>query len=627
MKKNTLPGIFQYEKKLLFIIAILSFACMAPALLNGFTYWDDHLYVSENPEIRNLSSIPGYFTSYLMGNYHPFVPLTHTLEYLVFGLNSWVYILNNILLHVLNAVLVFFLVRRYSQAVFPAFFAALAFGIHPLHVESVVWISERKDVLYTAFLLAGLIQWEKYRDSGEKRNAALSLLFFILSCFSKGQSVVFPVLLILAEWWRFKDFRQIRWLDKLPFFAIAIGFGIIAIYAQGSEGAVKTQNTFKLPDNILAAAWGYIFYLRKMILPWPLSAFYPYPELDKPYPGYFWSMPPLVIAVLFLGWKFRKQAPEWLWALAFYSTAIFLVLQLLPVGRAITADRYFYIPSIGLFMAAGITLQKWAERNSWKSVLNVVILLSLAWVSISAYRATRWKDTETLFKDVLKSFPDESIALNNIATMHAMRKEFEAALTYYERAVKNNPHHIEGVYNIGVLHDETARYQLSAQWFLRVFLMDSAYKDVRQKLALAHNKWGNQLRAENKPNESYTQFLTALRYNPVFAEAWSNLGNQLFYRQAYDSAEICFRKSIELKPDFAEAWSNMGSMYAVTQRLDSAISCFQASTRINPEYAAGFYNEGYAWMVKGNREKALALFRRSADLGHAPAKQQIDNMQ
>jgi len=595
---------------------------MAPALLNGFTYWDDHMYVSENPDIRSLSSIPGYFTSYLMGNYHPLVPLMHTVEYAIFGLLPWMYILINILLHVLNAVLVFHLIRRYTQAVFPAFFAALAFGIHPLHVESVVWISERKDVLYTAFLLAGLIQWEIYRDQGKKLHAALSMLFFLLSCFSKGQAVVFPVLLLLAEWWRYKDIKQIKWLDKIPFFIVAIAFGIVALYAQGSEGAVKTQNTFKLPDNILAASWGYIFYLRKMLLPWPLSAFYPYPELDKPYPAYFWIMPPMVVVAL--AWKFRTKASEWFWALSFFTVSIFLVLQLLPVGRAISADRYFYIPSIGLFMAAGITLQRFAAQKSWKPVLQITTLLAISWFSISAYRATRWKDTETLFKDVLKSFPEESIALNNIATMHAMRKEYDAALQYYERAVQKNPHHIEGVYNIGVLHDETARYQKSAQWFLRVFMMDSAYKDVRQKLALAHNKWGNQLRADNKPNEAYEQFLTALRYHPTFAEAWSNLGNQLFYRQAYDSAEICFRKSIELKPDFAEAWSNMGSMYAVTQRLDSAISCFQASTRINPEYAAGYFNEGYAWMVKGQQDKAIALFKKSADLGHLPAQKQLE---
>jgi len=612
--------------QLYWILAIVTFVTMSPALLNGFTYWDDHLYVSENLSIRSLSSIPGYFTEYLMGNYHPFVPLSHALEYQIFGLNAWAYILNNILLHVLNTLLVFYLIQRYTKITSVAFFTAFAFGVHPLHVESVVWISERKDVLYALFLIAGLCVWEHYRDTGKFKYWIFTLILFILSCFSKGQAVVFPLLLLCAEAWRYKNIKLIVWKDKLPFFIISIIFGVIAIYAQGSEGAVKTQNTFKFPDNFLAASWGFIFYLRKMFLPWSLSAFYPYPDLLKPYPFYFWFMPPLLVLVFFFVWKIRKQAPEWLWAIAFYSFSIFLVIQLLPVGRAITADRYFYIPSIALFMALGISLHRMGEKATRHKFKPVLYIICMVWVGISMYRATRWKDTETLFRDVLVSFPNESVALNNIATMHAMRKEYDAALKYYEATVKNNPNHIEGVYNIGVLYDETSRYALSSEWFMRVFRMDSSYKDVRAKLALAHNKWGNQLRTENKPLEAEMQFRLALRFNPDFAEAWSNLGNQMFYHKEYESAKQMFKQAIALKTDFAEAWSNMGSLFAMNQNLDSAIICFQKSVEINPEYGPGYFNEGYAWMVKGNRAKALELFQKSADLGHVPAQNQLKSM-
>lgn len=628
-KSTLFPSFIQDPEsfpKIQMILAILTFLCLSPALLNQFTYWDDHMYVSENPEVRTLASIPGYFSTYLMGNYHPFVSVTYTLEYFIFGLKPWVYILNNILLHIINTLLVYQLVRRYTSNLSVAFFAALAFGIHPLHVESVVWISERKDVLYTLFLLAGLITWNTYLDKPGIKYWSITLLLFLAACFSKGQAVVFPVLMILGEYWRKKEIKQINWLDKIPFLAVSLVFGIIAIYAQGSEGAVKTQNTFKFPDNFLAASWGFIFYLRKMILPWPLSAFYPYPDILKPYPTYFWTMPPLVIAVLVLVWKYRKSAPEWIWALTFYAGSVFLVLQLLPVGRAITADRYFYVPSIGLFMALGITIHRYYDKTqaAWMRMLVYGVLA--CWICISAYRATRWKDTETLFRDVLVSFPDESVALNNIATMLAMRKEYDEALKYYEATVRNNPNHIEGVYNIGVLHDETSRYALSVEWFNRVYRMDSAYKDVRQKLALAHNKYGNQLRSENKSQESIEQFTAAIRYSPDFAEAWSNLGNQMFYLQKYDVAKTYFLKSIELKSDFAEAWSNLGSLYATGNNLDSALICFRKSTEINPEYGPGYFNEGYAWFVKGNQAKAIELFRKSAAMGHAPAQKQLASM-
>ncbi len=628
-KIHSLPPILlnqDREKHRMLLLAILTFLVMSPALLNGFTYWDDHLYVSENPDIRDLSNIPKYFTSYLMGNYHPFVPLSHTIEYLLFGLKPWVYILNNILLHVLNVLGVYILIQKYTNTKFIAFFSALAFGIHPLHVESVVWISERKDVLYTFFFLAGLISWEKARTQGQIKFKSISFLFFVASCFSKGQAVVFPMILILADYWHQQDFRKINFLDKIPFLLVSILFGVIAIYAQGSEGAVKTQNTFKMPDNFLAACWGFIFYLRKMILPWPLSAFYPYPDITKPYPAYFWVAPPLVGMILFLVWKFRTKTPEWIWAILFYSFSIFLVLQILPVGRAITADRYFYIPSIGLFMAVGISLHKYILQGKSQQILMLVIILTIGWSGISIYRTTRWKDTETLFRDVLVSYPKESVALNNIATMLAMQKKYDEALTYYLRTVENNPHHIEGVYNIGVLYDEISDFEKSANWFDRVFRMDSAYKDVREKLALAHNKWGNQLKDKGDFASSEKAYQTALQLNPGFAEAWSNLGNQAFFKQDYVNARNYFRQALTLKPDFAEAWSNLGSLYATQNILDSALICFRKSTEINPEYGPGYFNEGYAEMVKGNRDKAVALFRKSASLNHPQAVKQLEAM-
>lgn len=628
-KNSLIPEFFsnpENSKAHYWILGILSFIVMAPALLNGFTYWDDHLYVSENPTIRDLKNIPGFFSEYLMGNYHPFVPMSHTIEYLLFGLKPWVYILNNILLHIINVLLVYILIQKYSNKIFPAFVAALAFGIHPLHVESVVWISERKDVLYTLFFLAGLICWEKAASSGDNKFKIYSYLLFVASCFSKGQAVVFPLILLLADFWRTREIKQIKWLDKIPFLLTAFAFGMIAIYAQGSEGAVKTQNTFKFPDNFLAASWGFIFYLRKMILPWPLSAFYPYPDITKPYPAYFWIAPPLVIMVLFTVWKFRKQAPEWIWAVSFYSFSIFLVLQLLPVGRAITADRYFYIPSIGIFMALGITAEKYLNSNKAQLTRFILLITCLSWMGISAYRSTRWKDTETLFRDVLKSYPGESVALNNIATMLAMQKKYDEALKYYEETVRNNPHHIEGVYNIGVLHDETGRFDESVEWFDRVFRMDSSYKDTREKLALAHNKWGNQLKDKGDFENSQKQYARAIALNPGFAEAWSNLGNQSFYKNDYNSARNYFRKALELKPDFAEAWSNLGSLYATQNILDSALICFRKSTEINPEYAPGYFNEGYAELVRGNTNKAVELFRKSAGLGHAPAIKQLETM-
>jgi len=611
----------------LLLPAILSVIILLPALQNGFTYWDDHLYVSENADIRNLSSIPGFFSEYLMGNYHPLVPLTYTLEYAIWGLSPWGYILVNILLHGLNIYLVGLLAWKLSKKVSVAVFTALAFGLHPLHVESVIWISERKDVLHTAFLLGALHCWWAWIQSPNAKNYIATLVLFLLACFAKGQSVVFPLLAILLGWWAVQKvelkFKLI--IPYIPLFIISLLFGIIAIFAQQAEGAVRTQHTFRFPDNILAASWGFLFYLWKCFLPWRLSAFYPYPPIDKAYPVYFWAMPPLVIIVGFVIFRIRKIYPELVWGLLFYAFAIFPVIQLLPVGRALTADRYFYVPSIGLFFGLFYFLEKHIVINK-KLLQQGLLIIILGWSVFTFNRIHVWKNTESLFRDVLKSFPNESVALNNIATMHAMRKEYDQALIYYEKTIAVNPHHIESVYNIGVVYDETSRFESSAAYFNRVFRMDSNYKDVRYKLALAYNKHGNALKNEGKGSEALGWYSRSIEILPTFAEAWSNQGNQLFFNGDYPAAIASFQEALRLKPDFAEAWSNWGSIYGMTSKFDSAEYCFRKAIDINPEYAPAYFNLGYALLSQGKRGDAITQFRKSHQLGHAQALQQLTQM-
>jgi hypothetical protein len=334
------------------LILIITLVAYLPVFKAGFV-WDDTNYVQNNQQIRSID-LESIFSKYVMGNYHPLTMLAFAVEYKFFGLNETGYHIINLLLHLANVLLVYYAAFLLSKKTNVALITALLFGIHPLHTESVAWISGLKDLLYTSFFLGAYIFYLKYLGEKQNRFYLLALLLFLFSLFSKAMAVSLPVLLLLTDYFKDRKIGIKILIEKIPFFLLAIIFGVVAIFAQRSSEAIQDLSNYSFLQRIVFAGYGFITYLWKFFLPVYQSAFYPYPVKNgESISLQFYIYPLLALGILAFAIYSLRFTKRIFFGLIFFVITIGLVLQLLPVGEAIMADRYSYIPSIGIFYLAG----------------------------------------------------------------------------------------------------------------------------------------------------------------------------------------------------------------------------------------------------------------------------------
>jgi hypothetical protein len=540
----------------LFIIIAMSFLAVYKSAGYGFVNYDDDVYVYNNSSIREFgfSSLVSFFTGNV-GQYPPSVMVVFSLLYHFFGLDPAAYHSINIIFHLANTLLVFFLVMKLRPGLITATVAALLFGIHPLHVESVAWITELKDVLYTFFFLAGLLSYLAYRNNSAKtRNYVFSLGFFILSCFSKGMAVVFPVILVLIDFYFEKSFLKIKWLNKLPFFVIAAAWGFITVFTQSQIGAVSNENYF-LPRSILIVFYGSMFYIVKMFLPVNLSAFYPLPT------GTGFSLPLVyyfsfagIAGLTYLLYRFRKSV-VFVFGTLFYLVNLALVLQIIPVGMAVTADRYFYLSSFGLFFIAGAGFEWMYNRYLQQRfiIISASIVISFSLIMLSNHQIAYWKSSISLWDNVLK----------NASTNHR--------------------------YSVAFLNRGNARSDTGD--------MDGAIDDYSKAIGLdsrkaeAYNNRGMILAMRSNFEEAEMDFSKALSIFPDYATAFNNRGNVRRSLGNLSGALDDYSKAIMNKPGYADAYSNRGIVYFLTGDTLSACNDWQNAANLGSVNAKNYLQQ------------------------------------
>jgi len=455
---------------LVFVVSILVYYPTT-----GFDFintWDDEAYVLDNKVLKDLSAegISNIFKygddfQSLVNNYHPLTTLSLALNYRISGLNPAPYHATNMVFHGFNAILAFlfiFLLGR--RKLWPALVSGLLFAVHPMHVESVAWISERKDVLYVFFFLAGLIVYLLYLEDKKIWKLGLALLLFICSCLSKAMAVAFPVVLLLIDYQQHRRFSWRLVVEKLPFFLTSLLIGVMSVRLQ-SLSAINEFETFTLYQRLMHASYGFLAYILKFFWPAGLSAFYPYPAItpEGVLPLAFRIAPVicLIIAGLVAWLAMRKDETSRtvVFGILFYFFTIALVLQFLSVGKAIMADRYTYLPYIGLsFIAGMITLQLADGKGLSMRAGYMLGAIIGAGVVIFGYLARErikvWKDDIALWSDALEKYPDSR--LNFIYEKRAREylevDNFEAALADYSSMIANNPQEDNALEAIGRLY-------------------------------------------------------------------------------------------------------------------------------------------------------------------------------
>jgi tetratricopeptide (TPR) repeat protein len=506
-----------------FGLAIICLIAYFPGLSNALVDWDDLQYVYEVSLINDLSfgGIRHIFSRYLMGNYHPFTVLSLIFNYNLSGVEPFSYHLTNLVIHIFNSILVLLVILRMNKGMLAAGITAALFAVHPMHVESVVWAAERKDVLYTFFFLCSFLSYLKYIHTGHFRLMALALVLFIFSCFSKGMAVTLPLIMFAADYAMGRKNVKNLFVEKIPFLLVSMVFGIVAVDAQQKWGAIADFPEYGFIDRIFLAIYSFVFYLNKMIVPTGLSAFYPYPVKTGNW------FPPLIyfsLMVLFiykaLAFYTIKREKFVFFGILFYGISILPMVQLLPVGDMIAADRYFYVSSIGLFFIAGVVAEKLVNWYGLKFVyLNTsIIMFFAAIIGILTYLSNQqsrvWKNDFTLLTHALKAQPLSHVANTKMGINHQLAGRTDQAIEYYEKALSLR-RNSTAANNLGQCYVDKKQYALSLPYFQLSIALKPNDSQTWFNMGNAYDSLGNY-------NEAVRDYTIALEHDKNLFKAYNN---------------------------------------------------------------------------------------------------------
>lgn len=396
---------------LIFLLLLITGVSYLPMFGNTFTNWDDDFYVINNKLITG-PDWQGIFSQPVVANYHPLTIISYSINYALTGLNPSSYLLFNYLLHLINTLLVFYLFKKISGGkLLVAFLTALIFGIHPMHVESVAWIAERKDVLYTCFFLLGLIKYWDYLSTGNKKLFWYSFIFFILSLLSKPAAIVFPLVLLLLDFWKGAAINKKKLIEKIPFFIFSILFAIITLKIQ-STSAVVELDAYPLWSRPLMGSYAVMMYLIKFSMPYPLSAFHPFPDTSQL--PWQYLLAPLIVILLVALLIIKKKNKLLVFGSLFFITNLLLVTHIVSIGSSVYSDRYTYIPYLGLaFMFSMFLVGKTGANRNLFWLLSLFIIIVFGFLTFNRIKV--WKNSDTLWTNVINQYPAAPLPRTNRA--------------------------------------------------------------------------------------------------------------------------------------------------------------------------------------------------------------------
>jgi tetratricopeptide (TPR) repeat protein len=562
-------------------VAVVAFIVYLPSLRNEFI-WDDHQYISENFFIRSLDAqlLKSAFTGFYGSNWHPLTWLSHAVDYAVWGLNPLGHHLTNNALHALNTLVVVFLVMRLLEAykktagnsrssepflrnrtiAITGVTTGLLFGLHPLHVESVAWVAERKDLLCAFFYLITLMTYTQYVSEINASGSIFSVSlffnkkylfatgFFILALLSKPMAVSLPFVLLIVDWYALGRIQSLKafWgaaVEKLPFLALALISSTLTILAQEAGGAIRSTEAISLASRLIVAAKALVVYLVKVMLPFHLVPLYPYPKNISLLSLEYIIPVVIVIAITATCIAAMKRQKLWMAVWSYYVITLIPVLGIVQVGFQSMADRYTYLPSLGPFLLIGIMAATIYEK-------------------VSALKQQRVIAKVTSFLIVTSILVCLSYT------------------TIRQIGIWNN----SIVFWNYVIHKEPSR------------------------MALPHYDLGNAYLSKGLLDKAIEQYRIALSLKPDYAKAHFNLGNTYWAKGRLEMAIEQYETTLKLRPNYAEGYYNLGNAYSSKGLLDKAIEQYRIALSLKPDYAEAHYNLGLSYLEKGYKDLAQREF-------------------
>jgi Flp pilus assembly protein TadD len=605
-------------------LAVMVFVTFGRTVGNGFVNYDDNLYVYDNTAVSRGLSWQGLrwaLTHFVCGNWHPLTMLSHMLDCQVYGLWAGGHHLTSVLIHAVCAVLLFLTLREMTGEQWRSAFVAALFAIHPLRVESVAWISERKDVLSGVFFMLTLWAYTRYvRERSVARYLAIGL-WLSLGLMSKPMLVTAPFLLLLLDYWPLARLRQPGdlprlILEKIPLIMLAAAACVMTLLAQRT--AMQTFASVPLGVRIGNAAVASVVYLGKFIVPARLAAMYPIPIGG-------WAAWAVMDAMLLMAGlttgviALRRRAPAlfvgWLW----YLGMLVPVLGILQVGNQAYADRYTYLPEIGLCLAGTWVAADWArDRGIHRMVLPLVAAAWLGVLMTASYRETGyWRDSFALWTHTLADTEDNSVARTNLGALLMDEGRVEEAIAEAQEAVRINPENSEAHGNLGNAYLQQGRYAEAAAEYRAAILIRPGFTNF-------HNYLGYALFQQGLVMEATAEYREALRCDPENAEAHANLANALLKQGLAGEAIPEYREALRLNPRNAPARGNLGTILLQQGRVADAIAEFREASRSDPAAPWAHNNLALALFGQGDGAEGIAEARRALALQPADASIQCN---
>lgn len=591
------PGRARWIVLLLLVATAIAYE---PVRSNGFIHYDDGVYITENPRVQQgftADALAFAFNVGYAGNWHPLTWLSHVLDFALYGFDPVGHHLTNVLLHAASAVVLFFALRRWTGREGASAFVAAAFALHPLHVESVAWAAERKDVLSTFLGLLSLRAWIEWKLAGRRSLYAAALALFVIGLTAKPMLVSFPVLLVLLDLFplgprgsrterpRSGGGNRVRdlVLEKLPFFLLAASSCCLTFAAQKRGGAVAGTDALPMAIRFGNAITSYAAYLGKALVPTDLSIFYPFP--DDGIAAWKIALSLVIVGgVSVLALLCARSRPwlglGWFW----YLATLLPVIGIVQVGQQAMADRYTYVPLVGISIVAAFEVTRLLPRGP-----SLVLGLACAavWLGVTRHQVSLWKDDQTLFAHAVLATERNYMARYRLGFALAELDQYDEALAEYRAALAIRPSFADPHNNIGMIEAKLGR-----------------------------------------PAEALASYDRALALDPKLAPAHGNRANALDDLGRFEEAERAYRESIRLDPELPEVHNDYGVALAQQGRLDEAVREMREAIRLRPGYGDAYLNLARALHQLGRREEAIESLREGVRLNpnRADAKATLDEL-